>query len=138
MRHWLLKSEPGTYSWDDLVKDKKTCWDGVRNYQARNFLSEIKKGDAAFLYHSGEDKCIVGKVEISRDPFPDPTAKEGENWVSVELKPLKKAAKPLDLKSIKANPAFKEMYLVRNSRLSVSPLTENEAKEIEKLISSAK
>ena len=135
MRHWLLKSEPGTYSWNDLARDKKTSWDGVRNYQARNFLNDIQKGDRAYLYHSGDDKCIVGLMEITKSAYPDTTAEKGESWVTVDLKPLKKAGKTLDLKSMKANPVLKGTFLVRNSRLSVSPLTEEEVNEIEILIS---
>src|SRR5271154_6899239 len=100
MNHWLMKTEPGTFSWDDLVKDKKTTWDGVRNFQARSNLKAMKKGDLAFIYHSGEDKSIIGMAEITKEFFPDPKDKE---WVAVEIGHKKKLKTPVSLSVIKAD-----------------------------------
>ena len=121
MNHWLVKSEPETYSWDDLVRDRKTDWTGVRNYAARIHLNTMKPGDEVLFYHSGESKSIVGLAKVTKTAFPDKTADE-EGWVAVELIPLKPLAKPVTLAQIKAEPTLKDMKLVRESRLSVSPV----------------
>lgn len=123
MNHWLLKTEPGTYSWDDLMRDDKTGWDGVRNYQARNNLKAMKKGDLAFIYHSGEDKAIVGIAKITKDNYPDP---KDNDWVAVEIAPVKKLKKPITLAQIKADKRFGTMALVKSSRLSVQPVRAEE------------
>jgi predicted RNA-binding protein with PUA-like domain len=123
MNYWLVKSEPNVYSWDDLVKDKKTMWDGVRNFQARNNLKAMKKGDLAFFYYSNEGKAIVAVTEVCREAFPDP---KDANWVAVELKPKTKLKKPIDLATIKADKRLANMVLVNNSRLSVQPVKPEE------------
>jgi predicted RNA-binding protein with PUA-like domain len=123
MNYWLVKSEPDVYSWDDLVKDKKTTWDGVRNFQARNNLKAMKKGDFAFFYYSNEGKAIVAVTEVSKEAFPDP---KDANWVAVELKPKAKLKKPIDLATIKADKRLANMVLVNNSRLSVQPVKPEE------------
>jgi predicted RNA-binding protein with PUA-like domain len=123
MNHWLLKTEPGTYSWDDLVRDKKTGWDGVRNFQARNNLKAMKKGDQAFIYHSGEEKSIIGIAKITKEGFPDPKDKD---WVAVEIAPVKKLKNPVSLAQIKSDKRLSSMVLVKASRLSVQPVKEAE------------
>ena len=132
MNHWLVKSEPETYSWDDLVRDKKTDWTGVRNFAARLHLKAMAVGDEVFFYHSGESKSIVGLARVTKPFFPDPTADE-EGWVAVELAPIKPLHHPVTLASIKAVPALKDMKLVRESRLSVSPVRPAEFAQILKL-----
>lgn len=122
MNHWLVKSEPDAYSWDDLVRDGHTSWTGVRNFQARIHLRAMKNGDRVFFYHSVTGKCIVGEAEVIKEAFPDPTAKEGD-WVCVELKPLHLLPRPVTLAEIKAEPKLAEIGLLRQSRLSVMPLT---------------
>lgn len=123
MNYWLMKSEPGTYSWDDLVKDKKTTWDGVRNFQARNNLKAMKKGDIAFFYHSMDDKAIVGIAKIVKESFPDP---KDENWIAVEIASDKKLKNPVTLAQIKADKRLTDMTLVKSSRLSVQPVRREE------------
>lgn len=123
MNYWLMKSEPGVYSYDDLARDKKTVWDGVRNYTARNNLKAMKKGDMAFFYHSMEDKAVVGIAKISKEFFPDP---KDENWVAVEITPFKKLKKPVTLAQIKADKRLANMALVKLSRLSVQPVKPDE------------
>jgi predicted RNA-binding protein with PUA-like domain len=123
MNYWLMKTEPGTYSWDDLVRDKKTTWDGVRNFQARNNLKAMKKGDLVFFYHSGEEKAIVGIAEISKEFFPDPKDKE---WIAVEIGYKKKLKKPVTLSTIKSDESLATMYLVRAARLSVQAVKKEE------------
>jgi predicted RNA-binding protein with PUA-like domain len=125
MAYWLVKSEPSTYSWEQFKKDGTTTWDGVRNYAARNHLRAMKKNDQVFFYYSMEEHEIVGIATVSKEAFQDPTTNE-EAWVAVELKAGKKLKKPVTLKDIKANPALKDMALVRISRLSVSPVTDKE------------
>ena len=122
MAHWLMKSEPGSYSWDDLVRDKATEWDGVRNPTARQHLKAMKPGDEAFFYHSGEERRIVGIMRVSRGPKPDP---KDPAWVSVAVEPVRPFG-PVTLKVIKAEPSLAEMELVRLSRLSVSPVRDEE------------
>jgi predicted RNA-binding protein with PUA-like domain len=128
MAHWLLKSEPETYSWDEQVKRgaKGEPWTGVRNHQAKNNLLKMKKGDRGFFYHSGDGKEIVGVVEVVREPYPDPTAKAGEPWVVVDVKAVEPLKKPVRLADAKAEPRLKAMVLVNNTRLSVQPVTADE------------
>ena len=121
MRHWLMKSEPSAYSWDDLVRDKHTSWNGVRNFQAANNLKAMKIGDRAFFYHSNEGKAIVGVVEITRAAYPDPSDKAGR-FVMVDVRPLMPVKIPVTLAAIKADPRLKSLALLRQSRLSVSPV----------------
>ena len=123
MNYWLVKSEPGTFSWDDLVRDKKTVWDGVRNFQARNNLKNMKKGDLAFFYHSGEDKAIVGIGKIVKEGYPEP---KDNNWIAVDIASDKKLKKPVTLAQIKADKRLADMVLVRASRLSVQPVKADE------------
>ena len=123
MNYWLVKSEPGTFSWDDLVRDKKTVWDGVRNFQARNNLKNMKKGDLAFFYHSGEDKAIVGIGKIIKEGYPEPN---DNNWVAVDIAPDKKLKNPVTLAQIKADKRLANMVLVKASRLSVQPVKAEE------------
>lgn len=121
MNHWIVKQEPESYSWADFLKDGKTAWTGVRNFQARNNLRAMKKGDPVFYYHSGEEKQIVGLAEVARAAYPDPTAEEGD-WSAVDLAAVKPLAQPVTLGAIKSDPQLAEIALVRNSRLSVSPI----------------
>lgn len=127
MNYWLVKTEPGTYSWDDLEKDKKTTWDGVRNFQARNHLKSMKKGDRVFIYHTGEEKAIIGIANIIKESFPDPKAGD---WIVVDLAPDKKLKKPVTLAQIKATKSLAGMVLVRSSRLSVQPVQEDEFNKV--------
>ncbi len=127
--YWLVKSEPSSYSWADLVRDKSTSWTGVRNFMARKNLRAMQKGDAVFFYHSVTDKNIVGTAEVSRTAYPDSTAKEGD-WSTVDLVPKKALKKPVALDEIKKNSKLKTMALLRYSRLSVQPLTKAEFDEI--------
>lgn len=132
MNYWLVKSEPFKYSWDQLVKDKKTFWDGVRNYAARNNLKTMAKGDHVFFYHSNEGLAIVGIAEVVKEAYQDPTT-DDPNWVVVELKPLKALPSPVTLADIKADKSLAEMQLVRLGRLSVSAVTPAEYKKILKM-----
>jgi predicted RNA-binding protein with PUA-like domain len=127
MNYWLLKTEPGTFSWDDLVRDKKAVWDGVRNFQAKSHLKSMQKGDQAFIYHTGEEKAVVGIAEITREHFPEPA---DPAWVAVELKPLKRLKKPVTLAAIKQEKALREMVLVKYSRLSVQPVKKAEFERV--------
>ena len=125
MAYWLIKSEPSTYSWEQLVKDKQTVWDGVRNYAARNHLKAMKKGDEMFFYHSNEGVEIVGIAKVAKEYYPDPTAGD-DTWVVVDVKPVRKLNKPVSLAAIKADERLQDMALVRLGRLSVQPVTEKE------------
>ncbi len=125
MSHWLVKSEPSKYSWEQLVKDKQTSWDGVRNFTARNNLKAMKKGDEVFFYHSNEGLEIVGIAKVAEEAYQDPTTDE-TNWVVVDLKPFKELKKPVSLVTIKAEKRLADMALVRLGRLSVSPVTDAE------------
>ena len=129
MKHWLVKQEPTAYSWDDFVKDGKTLWTGVRNFQARNHLRTMKKGDRVLFYHSVVGKAVVGEAEVAKEAFPDPTAKEGD-WSCVELRPLKPLKRPVTLDEIKGVAELKDIGLLRQSRLSVMPLSSVEHKAI--------
>ena len=132
MNHWLVKSEPETYSWDDLVRDKRTDWTGVRNYAARINLNTMRPGDEVLFYHSGESKSIVGVAKVTKPAFPDTTADE-PGWVAVELAPVKALTAPLTLAQVKADATLKAMELVRQSRLSVSPVRPAEFTRVLKL-----
>jgi predicted RNA-binding protein with PUA-like domain len=123
MARWLMKSEPGTYSWDDLVRDGGTEWDGVRNNAARLHLRAIRPGDEALFYHSGEDRAVVGIMEISGTGQPD--GADG-SWVKVPVKPVRPLPKPVTLTAIKAEPRLAKMELIRQSRLSVAPVRDEE------------
>lgn len=125
MAYWLVKSEPSAYSWDDLVKEKQTCWSGVRNYAARIHLRNMKKGDEVLFYHSNEGTDIVGITKVIREHYQDPTT-DDDRWVAVDLKPVKKIRKPVTLETIKKDKRLKEMALVKISRLSVQPVTDKE------------
>ncbi len=125
MAHWLIKSEPSKYSYDQLVKEKETFWDGVRNYAARNNLREMKKGDEVFFYHSNEGLEIVGIVKVSKAAYQDPTT-DDPNWVVVNFKPVKKLKKPVPLTIIKADKRLEGIELVRLGRLSVCRITDEE------------
>ena len=127
MNYWLLKTEPDSYSWSDLVNDKKTVWDGVRNFQARSNIKKMEKGDVVFIYHTGDEKAIVGQAHVTKAAFPDP--KDAE-WVAVELSPDKPLKKPVSLAQIKSDKRLSDMVLVRASRLSVQPVKPEEYKLI--------
>ncbi len=127
MAHWLIKSEPFKYSWEQFEKDKQTFWDGVRNYAARNNLKAMKKGEEVFFYHSNEGTEIVGIAKVAKEAYQDPTTEE-EAWVAVDFKPYKKLKKTVTLAEIKANKKLAEMALVRLGRLSVQPVTDEEWK----------
>ena len=127
MNYWLVKQEPEAYSFDDLVQDGKTDWTGVRNFQARNNLQAMKKSDKVLFYHSISEKAVVGIAEVSKTAFPDPT---DEKWFAVEVKPVKKLKEPVTLEQIKSNAALVNIALIRQSRLSVMPLTKDEYEEI--------
>ncbi len=129
MAYWLMKSEPDAYPWEKLVKDGKGNWDGVRNYQAANNLKAMKKGDCAFFYHSNEGLEIVGIMEIIKEAYPDPSD-EKKRFVMVSVKPVKALKKTVTLKDIKSDMILKEMALVKQSRLSVSPVTEKQWKRV--------
>lgn len=122
MNHWLVKSEPSTYSWEQFEKDGNTIWDGVRNYAARNNLRDMKKGDLVFWYHSNEGKEIVGIAKVSKESYQDPTTSDPA-WLVVELKPYKKLKRPVTLEQIKTDKRLENIALVKIGRLSVSPLT---------------
>ena len=130
--YWLLKSEPSTWSWEDQVKGKVDMWDGVRNYQARNNLMKMKKGDQCFFYHSVNEKSIVGIVEVHKEHYPDPTDKS-KKFVAIDVKTVKKLKYPVTLDRIKKNHKLKEIPLIKQSRLSVMPLNIDEFNEILKL-----
>jgi predicted RNA-binding protein with PUA-like domain len=125
MRYWLLKSEPSAYSWDQLVKDGRTNWSGVRNFQAANNLKAMKTGDKAFFYHSNEGLDIVGIVEIVKEAYPDPTDKQGR-FAMVDVRPLQPVKTPVTLAAIKAEPKLADLALVKQSRLSVVPVAAEE------------
>ena len=130
--HFLAKSEPDVYSWDRLVKDGKTVWDGVRNFEARGNLRAMKKDDLVLFYHSGEGKAIVGIAKVQREAYPDASAKEGD-WVAVDLAPVKPLAKEVTLAAVKADAALADMAIVKKSRLSVSRVTPAEFARVLKL-----
>ncbi len=129
MRFWLVKQEPSKYSWEQFVKERKTYWDGVRNYQARNNLQAMKKGDRVLFYHSVVGKEVMGIAQITRESYPDPTA-DDPAWVVVDLKPVKPLKIPVTLEQIKSHAKLREIPLIKQSRLSVMPLTASEFKII--------
>jgi len=129
MNHWLVKSEPSVYSWDDLLADKRTDWSGVRNFQASNNLKAMKKGDRAFFYHSGAGPAIAGIAEVAREYYPDPSDKAGR-FGMVDLAPVMAMKKPVSLAEIKAEPRLADFALVRQGRLSVVPVSAAEWKLI--------
>jgi len=125
MKYWLLKSEPDAWSWDNQVKEGASMWDGVRNYQARNNLKEMKKNDLCFFYHSVKERSIIGIVKVIKEYYPDPTDKT-ERFVVVDVKATKKLKNPVSLDQIKENNKLKDIALVKQSRLSVMPLKKTE------------
>ncbi len=129
MKYWLVKSEPFKYSWEQFLRDGKTFWDGVRNYGARNNLRAMRKGDRVLFYHSNEGLAIVGIAEVVKEAYQDPTTTDA-NWVAVDLKPVKAMPRPVTLAGIKAEPALREMDLVRLSRLSVGAVKEREYRKV--------
>jgi predicted RNA-binding protein with PUA-like domain len=135
MAHWLMKSEPDTWSWQQQVKAgaKGEAWTGVRNHQAKLNLMKMKKGERGFFYHSNVGKEIVGVVEVIRAAYPDPTAKPGEPWVVVDVRAVEPLPQPVTLETIKAAPKLKAMVLLNNSRLSVQPVTAEEWKLVCKM-----
>ena len=132
MAKWLLKTEPDCYSWDDLVRDKKATWDGVSNALALKHIRSMKKGDQALIYHTGNEKQIIGLAEVTSNAYPDPNETD-ERIAVVDLKPKSKLKNPVTLETIKSDPAFKDWELVRISRLGVMPVSEAIWERIEKL-----
>jgi predicted RNA-binding protein with PUA-like domain len=123
MAHWLMKSEPSSFSWQDLVRDGSTEWDGVRNNAARLHLKAMKAGDEAFFYHSMDERAVIGIMRIAREAAPDP---KDADWVSVKVEPVRALERPVSLKEIKAEPRLAKMELIRQSRLSVAPVRDEE------------
>ncbi|MFD2288570.1 EVE domain-containing protein [Pedobacter petrophilus] len=130
MNHWLVKSEPFKYSWEKFNEDGRTFWDGVRNYQARNNLREMKEGDLVLFYHSNEGKNVVGVAKVVKESYQDPTT-EDQNWVVVDLSPVEALKNPVSLAQIKAEPSLADISLIRQGRLSVMPL---KAEEFDKIL----
>ncbi|MDX2169145.1 MAG: EVE domain-containing protein [Deltaproteobacteria bacterium] len=130
MAYWLIKSEPGTYSWGDLVKDRRTVWDGVRNFQARNNLRAMQRGDLALFYHSVNERSVCGVARVASAPYADPKAPD---WTVVDVEPAFALARPVDLDEIKTQKGLKDMVLLRQSRLSVQPVQKAEFDAIVKL-----
>jgi len=126
---WLVKQEPSSYSWSDFVAEGETSWTGVRNFTARNNLRKMRPGDEVLFYHSGDEKAVIGIAKVTRTAYPDSTAKEGD-WSTVDLAPVKPLPQPVTLRDVKANSRLKGIPLVRQSRLSVMPLSEPEFREI--------
>ena len=132
MKYWLVKQDPANYPFAEFSKEKKTDWTGVRNYQARNFLRDMKKGDEVLFYHSGDEKAVVGFASVSKEAFPDPTA-DDDAWIAVELKAGKPFRQPVSLASIKAERTLSEILLVLNGRISVMSLSKSEFDQIVKM-----
>ena len=130
--YWLVKQEPEAYSFDDLVRDGRTDWTGVRNFQARNSLRQMKAGDAVLFYHSGESKSVVGIAQVTKAPYPDPTA-DAEQWVAVDIKPVKPLKQPVPLAAMRVHPKLATLLLIRQSRLSVMPVSKVEFETIVKM-----
>jgi len=128
-RYWLVKQEPEDYSWTDLVRDGSTSWTGVRNFQARNNIRQMKVGDTVFFYHSGKEKSVVGIAQVAKAAYPDPTA-DDPAWIAVDIKPVKPLSRPVALVDIRANSKLSNLLLIRQSRLSVMPVTKQEFEEI--------
>lgn len=131
--YWLLKTEPSTYSFTDLARDGKTNWNGVRNFQARNHLAQIEKGDIALIYHSGDDKAVVGIAQVAKEGYPDPDPKKPGEWVQIDIKPLKPLKSPVLLSQIKTEKSLQTLPLIKQSRLSVMPITEQHYRTLLKL-----
>ena len=132
MNHWLVKQEPDAYAWEQFVRDKGTAWTGVRNFQARNNLRAMKKGDEVFYYHSVTGKAVVGTARVTREAYRDPSAEDGD-WSCVDLVPRQACRTPVTLEQIKAEPSLREIALLRQSRLSVMPLTSAEADTLRRM-----
>ena len=132
MLFWLVKQEPSKYNWEQLVRDKKTYWDGVRNYQARNNLQEMKRGDLVLFYHSVIGKEVKGICKVTKEFYPDPTS-DDPRWCVVDLRPVQTMRSPVTLDDIKSHPGLEDIALIRQSRLSVMPLSKKELKIILKL-----
>jgi predicted RNA-binding protein with PUA-like domain len=132
MQYWLVKQEPEDYSWTDFAKDGRTSWTGVRNFQARNNLRAMKAGDLALFYHSVTEKQIVGVAKVLKEAYPDPTADEGD-WSTVDLIPRNSLPRPVTLETIKADKLLKDMKLVRQTRLAVTPVTKSQFERVLKL-----
>jgi predicted RNA-binding protein with PUA-like domain len=124
--HFLIKSEPFKYSFDRLVADGHAVWDGVRNFEARNNLRAMKKGDLCLYYHSNEGKAVVGIARVSREAYPDPTAEKGEDWSVVEVEPVRALPRPVGLEELRTSPVLAKMMMLRRPRLSVVPVTDEE------------
>jgi len=135
MNYWLVKSEPESYSWEDLQAKKEDVWDGVRNFQARNYLKEMKVGDAVLFYHSSKSKSIVGLARVSEEAFPDAQDKEGKGWVAVRLRAERSLSRSVGLEEIKADAHLQELPLLKQSRLSVMPIDKNAFDHILKISS---
>jgi predicted RNA-binding protein with PUA-like domain len=132
MNCWLVKSEPDTYSWSQLLGDRRTAWTGVRNYAARNHLRAMKSGDPVFFYHSGDEKSVVGLARVAKESYTDPTSDDGD-WSAVDIAAKKPLARQVTLAQIKADKTLKEMVLAKQSRLSVSPVTREQFERLLKL-----
>ena len=132
MKHWLVKQEPDAYAWDQFVRDKGTAWTGVRNFQARNNLRAMRKGDEVFYYHSVTGKSVVGTAQVTREAYRDPSAADGD-WSRVDLAPRQACRTPVTLEQIKAEPSLRDIALLRQSRLSVMPLTPAEADTLRRM-----
>lgn len=126
---WLVKQEPSSYSWSHFTRDDGTSWSGVRNYTARNNLRKMRSGDEVFFYHSGDEKAVIGIAKVTRTAYPDGTATEGD-WTAVDLVPVRALRRPVTLREIREHPKLKKMQLLRQSRLSVMPLTREEFRTI--------
>lgn len=122
MRYWMMKTEPGEFSFEDLVRDGSTVWDGVRNYQARNNMKAMKKGDQVLIYHSVTEKALAGIAKVSKEFYPDPTDNPKRDWVVVQIEPVKPLKRRVTLAEVKETPALAEIPLIKQSRLSVMPL----------------
>src|SRR3954451_14800809 len=129
MNYWLVKSEPESYSWETFVKEKRAAWTGVRNFQARNNLRAMKRGDLVLFYHSVSEKAVVGIARVAKEAYADATAKEGD-WSCVDLAPSKKLARPVTLEELKKDKELRELPLIKNSRISVTPVSEAQFKRI--------
>ena len=129
MAYWLIKSEPSVYSWDDLIKEKSTCWSGIRNYAARLHLRTMKKNDKLFFYHSNEGTNIVGIAKVTKEHYQDPTT-EDDRWEAIDIEPVSKIKKPVTLEAIKNEKSLENMALVKISRLSVQPVTDKEWEKV--------
>ena len=130
--YWLVKQEPEDYSWNDLVRDGKTAWTGVRNFQARNNLRKMKPDDAVLFYHSGKEKSVIAIAEVARPAYPDPTD-DDEAWIAVDIKPVKALPRTVPLADIRANSMLRDLLLVRQSRMSVMPVSKEDFDEIVKM-----